>query len=901
MTGRTEKVDLHLHSYASNVTDYYAANTFAIPESYSDPIATWHELRRQGMTLVTLTDHNSIDGVKEMLDAQLPDVFISAEMTTTFPEDGCNIHVTVANMTEAQFAEVNRLRGNLYEMLAFVEDQVANEAQAPAGNRLAYWMTHPLMSTQNRPYGREGALTADHIEKAMLLFPCLEVQNGTRTRSLNEFTRHLLESLDAATMHRLADKHGITPRGPLPWRKAIVGGSDDHSGINPGQTWTWFESTTGRPATANDLVDAIRARRTAPAGAHGGPVTLAHAMVKLMYDGSRLERRNDKGKGVGMGGPINTLLKFVFDRDSVRLRDKVAFQGRVWLQKLWQARAGRRRRVVDQPFEMILACEARALLADKQFKASLATAKRTDDRIFAVVSNLVNRIFQRYVARIAAAESLDMVRVIKEVVALVTSNVFVSLPYLLSYLHQSSDRMIVRDVRKRFGLHERAKLVLVTDTFFEINGVARTIRRMIDEASRRDLDFTVVTCVGDAERDTLTADPAVRAWLAAGRLQLLPSVTNLDFPGYQGLQIRVPPFLELLKFLQENGFTKMQISTPGTVGVAGLLAAKLLQIETSSTYHTSFPEYVEDYTRDISLEALAWKYMILFYHSVDEVVVPSKFIARLLHQRGLRNRKLLILDRWVDTTRFSPAKRTPGFWRRFGLAREDEVVKFLYVGRVGLEKNLDVMADAFARLCAETDDAHLIVVGDGPYRAALQAKLKDLPVTFTGFLEGDDLLRAFASADVKLFPSTTDTWGNAPLEAQAAGLPVVVSDKGGPHELMRDGVTGYVVKGRDVGALHAAMVRLMDCELRYRLGEQARAFTVQNRIDAPFSAILDSDEYRRMVKRKKKLARLGAADPDLEVDLDDEAAEVLDTVERYLVDHREVGDGRDEQSLAEGA
>jgi predicted metal-dependent phosphoesterase TrpH len=96
------KVDFHLHSYASNVTDYYAANSFAIPESYSDPLETYRELKRQGMTLVTLTDHNSIDGVRELLDAGLPDVFISAEMTTTFPEDGCNIHVTVANMTEQQ-------------------------------------------------------------------------------------------------------------------------------------------------------------------------------------------------------------------------------------------------------------------------------------------------------------------------------------------------------------------------------------------------------------------------------------------------------------------------------------------------------------------------------------------------------------------------------------------------------------------------------------------------------------------------------------------------------------------------------------------------------------------------------------------------------------------------------
>jgi predicted metal-dependent phosphoesterase TrpH len=141
------RVDFHLHSYASNVTDYYAANTFAIPESYSDPFVLHRELKGLGMSLMTLTDHNSIDCLLELLSAGMTDVFVSAEMTTTFPEDGCNIHVTVANMTEAQFREVNRLRGNVYEMIAFVDREIADEAQARAGNRLAYFMTHPLMST----------------------------------------------------------------------------------------------------------------------------------------------------------------------------------------------------------------------------------------------------------------------------------------------------------------------------------------------------------------------------------------------------------------------------------------------------------------------------------------------------------------------------------------------------------------------------------------------------------------------------------------------------------------------------------------------------------------------------------------------------------------------------------
>jgi glycosyltransferase involved in cell wall biosynthesis len=876
MTGRIlGKADLHIHSYASNVTDYYAANTFAIPESYSDPIATYHELKRQGMSLVTLTDHNSIDGVREMLDAGLTGVFVSSEMTTTFPEDGCNIHVTVANMTEAQFAEVNRLRGNVYEMIAYVDEQIANEAHAPAGNRLAYWMTHPLMSTQNRPYGREGSLTVEHIEKALLLCNCLEVRNGTRTRSLNELTMKLVTGLDRQTIESLANKHGILPKGKTPWLKAIVAGSDDHSGINQGQTWTEFALPEGRVLTPNDLVDAIRSRGTSPAGAHGGPVTLAHAMVKLLYDGNSVRNRAAGAKSVSMGGPINSLLRFVFDSEGVRFHEKIVFQGRLWMQKFLDKRGGKKRAAADRPFEKILASEAGKLLGDAGFRKALAGAQRTDDRIFLVVSNLVNRIFQRYVTRLTQASSLDIVRVVKEVVSLISSNVFVSLPYLLSYLHQSSDRMLVRDVHRRFDFHEPPKLVLVTDTFFEINGVARTIRKMIDEAQRREIDFTVVTCLGEKEREQLCRAPDIQRWIAKGQLKILPAIVNLDFPEYEGLQIRVPPFLDLLKFLQESGFTKMQISTPGTVGVAGLLAAKLLQIDTSSTYHTSFPEYVENYTRDISLEALTWKYMILFYHSVDEVVVPSKFIARLLHERGLRNRKLLILDRWVDTEKFHPERRDAGFWRRFGLVNAADVVKFLYVGRVGVEKNLGMLADAFLELRKTHKNAHLIVVGDGPYRQELERKLAGTPCTFTGFLEGDDLLTAFASADVKLFPSTTDTWGNAPLEAQASGLPVIVSDKGGPHELMVDGVTGYKVTVRDLGSLCEAMHKLMDGETRLVMGRNARQFTEDNRVDAPFSAILDSDNYRQRVKRLKKLPALAEADHG-----------VTESVDDYLVDHR---------------
>ena len=143
------------------------------------------------------------------------------------------------------------------------------------------------------------------------------------------------------------------------------------------------------------------------------------------------------------------------------------------------------------------------------------------------------------------------------------------------------------------------------------------------------------------------------------------------------------------------------------------------------------------------------------------------------------------------------------------------------------------------------------MVGDGPYRAELEKRLEGAPVTFTGFLEREDLCRAIASADAKLYPSTTDTWGNAPLEAQASGIPVIVSEVGGPAELMVDGETGLMVSGHDTGELTRAMAKLMDPELRTRLGRQARTFAEANRVDEPFTAIFDSAAYRRRLREEQ--------------------------------------------------
>lgn len=159
----------------------------------------------------------------------------------------------------------------------------------------------------------------------------------------------------------------------------------------------------------------------------------------------------------------------------------------------------------------------------------------------------------------------------------------------------------------------------------------------------------------------------------------------------------------------------------------------------------------------------------------------------------------------------------------------DGEVKFLYVGRLSREKNLGLLADAFINVIKAGFRSYLIIVGDGPYRSNLENKLEGYPVLFTGFLVGEELSAIYASSDVFVFPSATDTFGNVVLEAQASGLPVIVSDEGGPKELMIHNETGYVVKANDRSALVNTLVSLIkDREKIKIMGERARQFVEAN-------------------------------------------------------------------------
>lgn len=305
---------------------------------------------------------------------------------------------------------------------------------------------------------------------------------------------------------------------------------------------------------------------------------------------------------------------------------------------------------------------------------------------------------------------------------------------------------------------------------------------------------------------------------AESPMTLFPAVGTFGMAAYEGLHLHVPPVREVLRYMKQSDFDIIHLSTPGPMGLTGLLAARLGGLPVVSTFHTHFPSYAARLLKDPALEDLTWALMRWFYRQMDMVAAPTPTIRQELIDHGCLPNRVRVVGRGVDTHVFHPGRRSEEF-RKAHVAPQRTAL--LYVGRLSREKNLPLLTESFKRLAAMRRDIALLVVGDGPYRAEMEAQLAGLPARFFGVLHGAELAAAYASADCFVFPSETDTLGNVVLEAQAAGIPVVVSGLGGPKDCMQDGITGLVVPALSVGGLANVLLEL--CDHPARLAEMGAA------------------------------------------------------------------------------
>jgi glycosyltransferase involved in cell wall biosynthesis len=785
----TSKVDLHIHSRFSSRSPEWLLRRFEIPDSFTDPRKLHALLRERGMDFVTITDHDRIEGCLEIAD--LPGVFISEQVTTWFPEDHCQVHVLVWGLSEAQHREIAGARENIYDLQHYLASQ-----------NLAHAIAHPL-------YRLDEKFSRRHVERLLLLFRHFEGLNGLRDALLSGMTQNLLASLTPGGMEELATRQNLAPRHPESWNKVLTAGSDDHAGIYPAKAW----SEMPRSLNVADLLEHLRAGRVTIHGAGGTPLALSHGVYKILY--SFVREKFSRGSSQS-----SDLIEKVFSR-FMEGRDPTEFSLPEKLGFLAQGIATGKIFELAKPMNASLWKQFGTIFSHADFKGSLARETagiaEPERRAFIIANSLANkvayRVFTRFVAEISGGNLMESIQDISSLTPILVALA----PYLYAFQSQTPDRRWLQGVITPITGHvpaalQNRKRAWFTDTLEDVNGVANTIRKMTAAGVSAGKQIVVVTS---------------RAEITPGAIPIknFQPIGEFELPEYELQKLSFPPVLQIVDYIQREKFTEVIISTPGPVGLVALLAAKTLGLRTSGIYHTDFPQYVGILTDDRSLETLTWVYMHWFYSQMDVIYVNSEHYRRCWIERGIPPEKLKILPRGLDTTLFHPDRRTGGFREKFGASNGEPVL--LYVGRISKEKDLDIVAAAYRKLRRKHPSTRMVFVGDGPYLKELRDALPE--AVFTGYLSGADLARAFASADIFVFPSTTDTFGNVVLEAMASGLPAVVSDAGGPRELVKNGVTGYVTRSHDIEAFTDATERLVaDRQLRETMRANARA-AVQDR------------------------------------------------------------------------
>jgi glycosyltransferase involved in cell wall biosynthesis len=775
---RVAKADLHVHSKHSDRPTEWFLRRIGAPECFTEPEDVYRLCRQKGMDYVTISDHNCIAGSLEI--AHLPGTFISAELTTYFPEDGCKIHCLVQDITERQFADMQTVRQNIYDLRKYLADE-----------SILHVIAHPLFRVND-------VLTVDHVEKLLLLFERFESTNGSRHPRAGDLTVALFSQLTAERIGAMADRHGLRPYGETPWVKRFTGGSDDHSGLYGASAYT----VTPPADTVQEFLEHLRAGRHGPCGTSGTSLRLAHSLYNIAYQYYR-SRIMNQGTGSSVLGELFKRLLSGYEEP-----EKSSGPIRTWAERV--ARKYRVRKL--SPGERLLV-ESFAKLRGKAPSEGSRTGRRVgaDVESFATASRISHELGYVFLKQfLQHVEEGRLVDGFQTLASMGTVMLGIA-PYFTAFGAQHKDERFLQDAATRLGeglvRPERSnRRAWVTDTFSDVNGVSNTIRMLTAKARDRGWPITVMTSMEsapDTGTDTLN----------------FPPLGSFSLPEYDSQKMVFPPFLDVIEALERGNYNEVIISTPGPMGLTALAAARLLGIRPVGIYHTDFPKYVKCLTQDEVLEQLAWRYMQWFYGQMDRIHVPSEYYRKHLVDNGFDGARLKVMPRGVDLARFNPAKRDTGFWKQYGLNGN---LKLLYVGRVSREKNIKTLMDAFQFTRSTTPNLDLVVVGDGPELADLRRSQVGGNVCFTGVLQGEELAIAYASADLFVFPSASDTFGNVVLEAHASGLPAIVSTQGGPAEIVARNGSGLVVDVRTPAPLCAGIRELVwDGERRAAMGRSA--------------------------------------------------------------------------------
>ncbi|MDG5787763.1 glycosyltransferase family 1 protein [Evansella sp. AB-P1] len=364
------------------------------------------------------------------------------------------------------------------------------------------------------------------------------------------------------------------------------------------------------------------------------------------------------------------------------------------------------------------------------------------------------------------------------------------------------------------------RIALFTDTFApQVNGVAKTLGRLVNYFEKENIPHEIF--VPEQVDDNSLFSGNVHGF------------TSLPFLLYPECRIALPNILKIRNRLQTLQPDLIHLATPFNVGLCGLHYATKYHVPYVASYHTHFDQYLDYYKLGFMLPWI-WKYQHWFHRNAKKIFVPSNETKNHLEEKGFK--ELELWPRGVDCHIFNPHRNKRDFKERYHITKK---YTLLYVGRVAPEKDLHILSEMVENLSSELKkEVQWVVVGEGPMLSELKQKHKQ-DICFTGYLDGEELADAYTAADLFVFPSSSETFGNVVLEALASGTPAIVANSGGVKEIVIDGVTGILCSPNDTASFIEGVERmLLSHSLRRSMSLKSRSYSKKQSWDKIFSNLL---------------------------------------------------------------
>jgi len=732
------KVDMHCHSKYSKHPSEWFLQRIGAAESYTEPDFIYQTAKSRGMDFVTVTDHNNMDA-SYYLTQKYPDTFTGVESTVYFPEDGCKVHILVYGQTPEQFEMIQKVRRDIYDFREYIKEQ-----------NLAYSVAHATFSVN-------GKIRLHHLEKMMLLFDVFEGINGGRGKLHNTTWVRTLENLSPLAIENLYSRYRIEPISNNPWVKGFTGGSDDHAGLFLGKTYT-----TAKAESPDEYLENVKKRECRHAGRYSDFHSLAFTVYKIAHDFSKTKKSVHFA-----GGFFSKITNYIFEQERPTFIERVKMQG--FKMKSSAKSAGKvNNMLVD--------------LINEMNSESFDNIEKKLNIVYHKSSDIADEYFKMMVGHMAKdIEKINMDDLYRSVTTALPA-LFLSIPFFSSFNQIYKDRELINELDDKFNYGEtprRKRILWFTDTINDLNGVSVTLRTIGKLCDEKGYDLKLVSCLTEDEIDHR---------LPPNLMNLKP-ITHFKLPYYEKLQVKIPSVIRALEDIYEFEPDEVYISTPGPVGLVGLLASRLLSVKSTGIYHTDFTGEVQEIVKNDSLTNLVEAYTRWFFDSVTELKTTSRQYIDYLERRGISRHKMSVFSRGIDAKLFRPVAK-----------KGDAPMTLCYAGRVSKDKNLKFFFDIFDEL-EQKYDLRLIIAGHGPYSDAVEryAEGRD-NIIVKGEIEHSQMPDVYGEADLFVFPSNTDTFGMVVLESQACGVAGVVSDMGGPKEIIEHGKTGYAVAASDYKA-----------------------------------------------------------------------------------------------------